>query len=231
MTGQSKSIVNYYEKIPKHLNTTGVKIKNENIHGLKPNFGMLIVGGTGSGKTNIIMNIIKLTQGTYNKIIICCSEPDQPLYNLLRENFDDEHLFICDDLEDFPSLEQIDKSKGQTLAIFDDLLLEKKTKKIEEYFIKGRHRLVTRVYLSQSYYGTPKNIRKNLNYLILKKLSNKKDIGRILSDYGMSQTQDEIMEIYKYCVGNGGLIDFMMIDLKANEDEKFRKNFDVIKLK
>jgi len=70
-----------------------------------------------------------------------------------------------------PRLEDLPKNEEQCI-IFDDLLGEKNAnKQIEEFFKMGRKKGFTSIYLSQSYYKTPKFIRDNLtNVIIIKKI-------------------------------------------------------------
>ena len=45
------------------------------------------------------------------------------------------------------------------MVIFDDYVCEKMQNYIIHYFIQGRHKNCCIIYLSQSYYKTPKDIR------------------------------------------------------------------------
>ena len=45
--------------------------------------------------------------------------------------------------------------------IFDDFVCEKNQKPLIDYFIRGWHKNCSAIYLSQSYYKTPKDIRLN----------------------------------------------------------------------
>ena len=60
------------------------------------------------------------------------------------------------------------KTCNQTLIIFDDMVTYlKKHPIISEYFIRGRKKSASLIFLSQSYYNTPKIIRQNINYCII----------------------------------------------------------------
>ena len=53
---------------------------------------------------------------------------------------------------------------NQKIVIFDDFVCEKNQKPLIEYFIRGRHKNCSVIYLSQSYYLTPKDIRLNCSH-------------------------------------------------------------------
>jgi hypothetical protein len=51
---------------------------------------------------------------------------------------------------------------------------------MSEYYIRGRKKSCSIMFLSQSYHGTPKIIRQNINYLVILKLGGTRDINSIL---------------------------------------------------
>ena len=57
--------------------------------------------------------------------------------------------------------------ENQKLIIFDDFLCEKNQKPLVEYFIRGRHKNCSVIYLSQSYYLTPKDIRLSCSHFCI----------------------------------------------------------------
>ena len=63
---------------------------------------------------------------------------------------------------------------------------------------------------------------------MLKQLPNKKDLHLILSEYSLSNTIEELINIYKFAT-QGSALNFLMIDV-INEEYKYRKNFTPIKL-
>ena len=89
---------------------------------------------------------------------------------------------MYEDLSKLPALNDLNACK-QTLIIFDDFITSIKTHPIiNEYFIRGRKRGCSIMFLSQSYYGTPKIIRQNINYLVVLKLGGTRDMNSILRE-------------------------------------------------
>ena len=56
---------------------------------------------------------------------------------------------------------------NQKLIIFDDFLCEKNQDRLIECFNRGRNRNFSVIYLSQSFYKTPKDIRLNCSHFCL----------------------------------------------------------------
>ena len=57
-------------------------------------------------------------------------------------------------------------NKLQRVVILDDYICDKNQNQIIKYFIQGRHKNCTVIYLSQSYYETGMNIRLNSDHFI-----------------------------------------------------------------
>ena len=81
----------------------------------------------------------------------------------------------------------------QTLIIFDDFISDlKKHPIISEYFIRGRKKSASIMFLSQSYFGTPKIIRQNVNYLVVLKLGGSRDVNSILRECSIGLTKEQL---------------------------------------
>ena len=68
-----------------------------------------------------------------------------------------------DDIKPVNSLE----SDAQKIVIFDDFICDKNQKPLIDYFIQGRHKNCSVIYLSQSFYKTPKDIRLNCSHYVI----------------------------------------------------------------
>jgi len=101
------------------------------------------------------------------------------------------------------------------------MVLEKNQKAMSEMYIRGRKRGISVCYLSQSFYKIPKTIRSN--YFVLLKLSGKRDLNLILSEFELGVTKDELMEMYDDATKEK--FSFLLVDVEADKEKKFRKNF------
>lgn len=216
-------VTQWYTKIPDSLKT---KYHNPNVdaHHLNLPFRMLIVGNSGSGKTTLVLEILHRMDDTFGNIVIVTKNADEPLYKFLRTKVKPEQLQVYEGIERIPDLESYDP-EIQHLVVFDDLVLEKDQHMIEEYFIRSRKiaKGVSCIYLSQNYFAIPKTIRLNSIYIILKKLSSTRDLGMILKDFSLGIEKDILIEMYKWATQEKS--DFLMVDIDAVPEERFRKNF------
>lgn len=224
------SNTNWYSKrdVKKHV------MKYHNPHfekvRIKHPFRMLIVGGSGSGKTTVALEVIKQMSDTFDFLILCVKSAHEPLYQYLINKL--HGMIAVFEEGKLPSLDEVKKlaDKNQTLVIFDDLVLMKDQKPIEELFIRGRKigGGISMMYLTQSFYRVPKTIRVNCNYIILKKLSSNRDLKMILREYDLGVKNDTLMEMYK--IATAQQLDFLMIRIDEPHDSeyKFTMNFDGI---
>ena len=221
-------MVDYYKVMPRKfiLQSHNPKFKD---HKLNLPFRMLIIGGSGAGKTQTLMNLIRIMNGTFNNIHIITKNKDEPLYNYLESKLD-TGLTITEGIDSAPDLDEFDK-KEQTLIVMDDLVLEKNQKQLEQYFIRARKLNCSLVYLSQSYFAVPKMIRMNLNYLIIKRLNTLQDLFRMMREYSLGVSKDVLVDLYQHSIQNNKQ-DFLLIDLDSEPSDRFRFNFlDVYDLK
>jgi hypothetical protein len=111
--------------------------------------------------------------------------------------------------------------------VFDDQVNEKDQRCISEMYIRGRKIAggISMLYLTQNYYRVPKIIRGQCNYIFIIKISGKKDLQLILSEYGLSKKKEELTAMYEYCCNSKSFGNFMMIDLQCGQDKTYRKNF------
>ena len=139
----------------------------------------VIAGATGSGKTNLMVDLLKRGCLNYSDIYVYCSTLHQPAYEHLKEYYENLENFIkhnykksikifhfFDADEEIKDPSELDKNTNH-IMIFDDVMLEDQ-KQIKNYFCKGRHNNVNVFYLCQSLYKISKHcIRENANMFIL----------------------------------------------------------------
>jgi hypothetical protein len=219
----SNDIINFYEND---------EVKKLNIDHPNPNFElnqmklsmmMLLIGATGAGKTNCLLNILKRFDNTFSHIYICNQE-QEPLYEFLKIKLKDK-ITIVQKLSDLPDLKTLGQSKTeQKLFVFDDMVKVKDQTYIDTLFLRGRKMSCNCIYISQSFFDTPLFLRKQLHYLILLKISGDRDLKLILSNYQLGVTQDKLLELYKNATSTP--MSFLKIDIRTgDENKKFSKNF------
>lgn len=225
-TAATNNLTDFYKICPKQFKTEYFNPSYNN-HGLNIPWRMVIAGASGSGKTTLVLEIIKRAANTFGKITIVCKDKDEPLYKLLRSKLPaEEHLNIVEGVENIPPMESLEQHK-QHLVIFDDMVCEKEKQQqlILEYFKRARKvaQGCSLCYLTQSFFRTPKFIRINCNYLLIKKLSSTGDLNLILRDCAVGVDKKTLLGLYKYATDDKR--SFLLVDLDAPEECRFRRNF------
>jgi hypothetical protein len=79
------------------------------------------------------------------------------------------------------------------------------------------------MFLSQSFYNTPKIIRQNVNYVVILKLGGTRDINSLLREVSIGLTKEQLLDMYKEATKIK--FDVMIINLEKSGNERYRKNF------
>ncbi len=164
----------------------------------------LIVGSSGCGKTNLLLNLIYKDEGIkFKNLYVFSKSIEQDAYSDLRTHYERieskngkkiAHFFnSCEDL--IP----LDECSNNSLVVFDDCLMEHQSK-IKDYFIRGRHKNISCIYLSQSYGKVDMQvIRNNINVLFVFP-QNEHYTKRIYQDFVTSDmTFDDFKTLCKTC--------------------------------
>ena len=96
-----------------------------------------------------------------------------------------EILYVSND-ETTP-VSEMDYGDNQKLVIFDDYVSDKNQRQLIDYFIQGRHKNCSVIYLSQSFYKTPKDIRLNCSHYCLYEFPSSRESNRISSELGVDK--------------------------------------------
>jgi hypothetical protein len=80
------------------------------------------------------------------------------------------------------------------------------------------------IFLTQSYFKVSTTIRAQLSYLMLLKVSSDQDLKRVLRDYSLGISPEELADMHQEATNQK--FSFLKIDIQtANKDKKFSKNF------
>ena len=112
--------------------------------------------------------------------------------------------------------------KRRILIVFDDMIADIMTNKnfksfIKELFIRCRKLNISIVFITQSYFRTPKDARLNSTHYLLMKLQNKKELQNIAQENSGDIDFKDFLKIYKYCTSD--------TTLPSSDPIIFRKNF------
>jgi len=221
---------NWYDKIPKDTNVIK-RDKHFKEHLIDPCSMILCIGGSGSGKSNSLVDYLSKKNDSFCDILIYSgSTTNEPLYDYLQKKIPEIQFF--NDIEEFPEVTSFEQDKeNEKLIVFDDFinLKEKEMKKIKEYFTAGRKFGCTVWAMAQNYKEVPKTITRNINYFIIFKLNDNITLDNILRNHNVFGIDKEVCKRL-YQVSTRDKLNFFLIDLK-NREYHLRHNWTKILLK
>ena len=158
-------------------------------------YRILIVGGSGSRKTNALLHLIN-NQLDIDKIYLYAKDPyetkDQYLINKREKvglyHFDDPKAFMeySNDMQDvYKNIEDYNPIKERkVLIVFNDMIADMINNKklnpiVTELFIRGRKLNISIVFIAQSYFKVPKDVRLNSTHFFILKIPNKRELQQI----------------------------------------------------
>ena len=211
-------INNHFEKINK-LDHNKIENKYKMNTGIDLPARMLFLAPSGGCKNNLVIEFLRRTPDTFDELHICAKNPDQPCYTWLQELLGDQLTLY--EVGEIPSVDDFEPDMNR-LIIFDDYANDKKAQKeIIDWFIRGRHKKFSSIFLTQSYHrGTDKMIRQNCDYLFILKVNSSKDLKMILAEAPFDIDIKELTKLYSQYTKKKA--DFLLIDLLH---ENIRHNF------
>ena len=151
-------------------------------------YRILIIGGSRSGKTNTLLHLIK-EKDNIDKIYLYAKDLSEPKYECLikkREDvgikhYNDPNAFIeCSDTMDdvYEDIDGYNPSRERNILIaLDDMIAdimvnEKFQAIIKELFIRYKKVNISLVFITQSYFSVPKDVRLNATHYLIMKIKN-----------------------------------------------------------
>ena len=156
---------------------------------------MLIIGPSGSGKTNELFNLIQKqdNDSLIDKTYLYAKDLSESKYQFLikkcedagMKNLNDPSAFIeysktmndvYNNIDDYNS-----KRKRKVLIVFDDMIADIMTNKkfqviTKELFIRCRKLNIFLIFIAQSYFSVPKEVRLNSTRYLIMKIHNKREL-------------------------------------------------------
>ena len=154
-------------------------------------YRILIIGGSGSRKTNTLLNLIN-EQKDIDKIYLYAKDLSESKYEYLIKNRENAGIKHLNDSKAFIECsntmndvyENIDNynlnKKRKILIVFDDMIADIITNKkfqsiIKELFVRCRKLNISLVFITQSYFSVPKDVRLNSTHFVIRKINNRKE--------------------------------------------------------
>ena len=88
------------------------------------------------------------------------------------------------------------------MIVFDDMIPamlsnKKLNRKVTELFIRGRKLNISLVFITQSYFSVPKDIRLNSTHYFIMIIPNKRELKQIVSHYSSEIQFQDFMNLHK----------------------------------
>ena len=119
--------------------------------------------------------------------------------------------------------------KGKILMVFDDMIADIMTNKefqaiIKELFIRCRKVNISLLFITQSYFSVPKDVKLNSTHYLIMKISKRKELQNIAINHAPDIDYKDFVKIYRKCTKNRIL--FLTVDttLPASDPLRFRIN-------
>ncbi len=220
------NITNYDEIVDEFFNSKNKKNKNPWFMPQHP-FRLIIVGGSGCGKTNLLLNMLlkwlrydnlyliskSLNQDKYLFLIKFMEDAEKEL-RIKEDNDNFKFFYYGDKLEDIPDIDSLDPSLDH-LIVIDDFLMESKSDKIKDLFSRCRHKNISVIFISQSYYEIDKTVRLNASHYIIFDVNNKREVSALSQDVGKNLTNIQFKKLFFNSVSDN--YSFLFVD----KDKKY----------
>ena len=176
-------------------------------------YRILIIRGSGSGKTNALLNLIN-NQLDINKIYLYAKDPYEAKYQFLvkkRKNTGLKHIndpkaFIeySNDMQDiYKDIDEYNTDKERKiLIVFDDMNADMINNKklnsvVTELFIRGKKINISLVFITQSYIKFPKDVRLNSTHFFIMKIPDKRELQQIALNHLLDISTKDFINIYE----------------------------------
>ena len=95
---------------------------------------------------------------------------------------------------------------------------------VTELFIRGRKLNIYLIFITQSGFKAPKDVRLNTSHFFIMKIQDKRELQKIAINHSSDINTKDFIEIYRKCTGK--TYSFLVIDptLPSNNPLRFRKN-------
>ena len=173
------------------FNLDAITNKNNKDDDKKWPYRMLIIGPSGSRKTNALHNLIQKqnNDSPIDQSYLHAKDLREPKYHLLIERCENAGIKNLNDLSAFIEYSNtmddvynnIDdynpRRQRIILIVFDDMIADIMTNKrfqaiIKELFIRCRKLNISLVFITQSYFSVPKEVRLNSTHYLIMKIHN-----------------------------------------------------------
>ena len=187
------------------------------------------------------MNLLE-NQPYIDEICLYTKDPFEVKYQYLiniREkvgidHFDDPKAFIeySNDMRDvYKNIDEYNPDKeNKILIVFDDMIADmihnkKLNSIVTELFIRGRKLNISLVFITQSYFKVPKDVRLNTTHFFIAKIPNKRELQQISLNHSSDIRIKDFIKIHVKCTTEPYSFLVNETTLASDNPLRFRKLF------
>ena len=105
--------------------------------------------------------------------------------------------------------------QNKILIVFDDMIADMINNKklnsvVTELFIRGKNLNISLIFITQSYFKVPKDVRNNSTHIFIMKISNKRELMQIAINQSSDINTKDFIEIYRKSIDKP--YSFLIID-------------------
>ena len=121
------------------------------------------------------------------------------------------------------------KKERKVLIVFDDMIADminnkKSNPVVSELFIRGRKFSISIVFITQSYFKMPKDVRLNSTHFFILKIPSKRELQQIALNHSSDIDFKDFLKIYKKCTAKPNSFLINDTTLPSDYPLRFRKN-------
>ena len=150
---------------------------------------------------------------------------------LRQFNYPKAFIEYSNDMQDvYKNINYYNPNKeNKILIVFDDMIADMINNKklnsiVTELFIRGRKLNISLVFITQSFFKVPKDVRLNTTHFFIMKIPNKRELQQIAINHSSDISTKDFTNIYRKCTAEP--YSFLVNDttLASNNPLRFRKN-------
>ena len=190
---------------------------------------MLIIGDDRYGKTNALLNLIN-NQPDIDNIYLYAKDAYEAKYHFLINKRDIIPEYSNDMRDVYKNIDEHNPGKKRKISIgFDNMIADMINNKklnsiVTKLFIGGRKLNIFLVFIKQSYFNLPKDVRLNSTIFFIMKIQNKRELQQTALIHSLDIDFKYFIKIHKECTAEPYyfLVDNAM--LASDNTLRFRKN-------
>ena len=193
---------------------------------------ILILSGSESGKTNTLLDLINEQKDT-DKIYLYAKDLNEAKYEYLiknRENDDNAFIECLNTMDDvYKTINDYNPNRRRKiLIVFDDMIADIMTNKKfqaikKEWFSRCRKANISLVFITQSYFSIPKDVRLNSTHCFIMNINSNRELQNIAINHSADIDYKDFIKINREITKEP--YNFLTIDttLPSSNPLRFRK--------